>query len=180
MTLDTVLTDSATNDASQRQSLDLDYKRLLKNRWLLATTVSLNRNDELGIDMRTSVGGGGGRILRQTDHSSLILEGGLQATREDLTGSTTDEETFEAYATLTWDWFRYDAPELDLSTTFEIIPNLSDTGRVRGELDIKLKWEMIEDLFWQLEFYESYDSRPVAAGAEQNDYGVITSLGYDF
>ena len=178
--LDTLLTDSATNDASQRQSLDLNYTRLLNNRWLIAWNISLNRNDELGIDLRTSVGGGGGRILRQTDHSSLILEGGLLGTREDLAGSTTDEETLEAYGTVTWDWFRYDTPELDFSTTFEVIPNLSDTGRVRGELDITLKWEMIEDLFWQLEFYDSYDSRPAAAGAEKNDYGIITSLGYDF
>ena len=180
LSFDSVLTDSADNDATQRQSLDLDYKRLLKDRWLRGATVSLNRNDELGIDLRTSVGGGGGRILRQTDHSSLILEGGLQATKEDLTGITTDENTLEAYGTVTWDWFRYDTPELDLSTVFQIIPNLSDTGRVRGELDITLKWEMIEDLFWQLEFYDSYDNRPATAGAEKNDYGVITSLGYDF
>ncbi len=177
---DSILTDSAENDANQRQSLDLVYKRLLNNRWLLGGNISLNRNDELGIDLRTSVGGGGGRILRQSDHSSLILEGGLLGTREDLAGSTSDQDTIEAYGTVTWDWFRYDAPELDLSTKFEVIPNLSDTGRVRGELDITLKWEMIEDLFWQLEFYDSYDSRPAAAGAEKNDYGIITSLGYDF
>ena len=177
---DSVLTDSAENDANQRQSLDLDYKRLLRNRWLLGGNISLNRNDELGIDLRTSVGGGGGRILRQTDHSSLILEGGLLATRENLAGGTPKQNTLEEYGTVTWDWFRYDSPELDLSTSLEVIPNLSDTGRVRGELDITLKWEMIEDLFWELSYYNSYDSRPATAGAEKNDYGVITSLGYDF
>jgi hypothetical protein len=63
---------------------------------------------------------------------------------------------------------------------------LSDTGRVRGELDIKLKWEMIEDLFWELSFYDSYDSRPpipMEIGAEKpvkNDYGIVTSIGYNF
>ena len=81
---------------------------------------------------------------------------------------------------VSWDWFRFDTPELDLSTTFEVIPNLTDTGRVRGELDIELKWEMIEDLFWQLSYYNSYDSDPATAGAEKNDYGVVTSLGYKF
>ena len=39
---------------------------------------------------------------------------------------------------------------------------------------------MIEDLFWELSFYDSYDSRPALLGAEKNDYGVNTSLGYDF
>jgi hypothetical protein len=178
--LDAVLTDSAENEANQRESLTLDTKRLLRNRWLWGANISLDRNDELGIDMRTSIGAGGGRILRQTDHSGLILEGGLKATREDLAGSTADEETLEAYGLVTWDWFRYDTPELDLSTSLEIIPNLSDTGRVRSELDVTLKWEMIEDLFWQLSLYDSYDSRPATAGAEKNDYGIVTSLGYDF
>lgn len=71
-------------------------------------------------------------------------------------------------------------PELDLSTNLQIIPNLTDTGRVRAELDISLKWEIVEDLFWQLSFYDSYDSDPIVADAEKNDYGVSTSLGWAF
>jgi len=188
---DSVLTDSADNDANQRESLDLKFTRLMRDRWLLGGNMSFNRNDELGINLRTSVGGGGGRILRRSDHSSLILEGGLSVTREELAGTILvpdpePEDSLEAYGTISWDWFRYDTPEVDLSTTLQVIPNLSDTGRVRGELDIKLKWEMIEDLFWELSFYDSYDSRPpnprmlLAEKPEKNDYGIITSLGYDF
>jgi len=107
-------------------------------------------------------------------------------TREDLADSTIDQDTIEAIGTLTWDWFRFDSPELDLSTSLQVIPNLTDTGRVRGELDIKLKWEMIEDLFWELSYYHSYDSRPPVRPeigteeAEKSDYGIITSIGYDF
>lgn len=188
--LDSILTDSQDNDANQRQSLDLDYTRLLRDRWLLGGNISLTRNDELGIDLRTSVGGNGGRIVSQSDHSSLILKGGLMFTREDLADSTVDQDTIEATGTLIWDWFRFDSPELDLSTTLQVIPNLTDTGRVRGELDIKLKWEMIEDLFWELSYYHSYDNRPPEpVGSEpgigatentNNDYGIITSIGYNF
>ncbi len=177
---DATLTDSTSNEPNQRESLELDFKRLLRDRWFWSTDISFDRNDELGIDMRSSLGGGGGRILRQTDHSAIILEGGLKSTREDLAGSTADEQTLEAYGMVSWDWFRFDTPELDLSTSLEVIPNLTDTGRVRGELDIELKWEMIEDLFWQLSYYNSYDSDPATAGAEKNDYGIITSLGYKF
>ena len=178
--LDSLVTDSQDNESSQRQSLAFHYRRLLPNRWTYGGVISLDRNDELGIDLRTSVGGGGGRILIQTNRSNLALEGGLLVSREDISGSASDEESLEAFGTLTWDWFRYDSPELDLSTSLQVIPNLTDTGRVRGEFDTKLKWEMIEDLFWELSYYNSYDSRPAAAGAAKNDYGVITSLGYDF
>ena len=180
LSFDSALTDSTDNESNQRDSLALDFKRFLRDRWLWSTNISMDRNDELGIDMRTSLGGGGGRILRRTDHSSVVLEGGLKVTNEDLAGSTEDLETLEAYALGTWDWYRFDTPELDLSTSLEIIPSLTETGRVRGELDIELKWEMIEDLFWQLSYYNSYDSSPATPGAEKNDYGIITSLGYSF
>ena len=189
---DSILTDSLDNDSNQRESLDLNYTRLLRDRWLAGGNISLNRNDELGIDLRTSVGGSGGRIVGQSDHSSLILEGGLMFTREDLADSEVDQDTIEATGTLTWDWFRFDSPELDLSTSLQVIPNLTDTGRVRGELDVKLRWEMVEDLFWELSYYHSYDNRPPESikpelpiemqevENKNNDYGIITSIGYDF
>ena len=180
MSADNSLSDSEANEASQRSSLDLDYKRLYQNRWFLSGMLSANRNDELGIDLRTSLGGGGGRIVLQTNHSAASIESGLMGSHENLAGSESDQDTLEAYLNFTWDWFRFDSPELDLSTSLEVIPNLTDSGRVRGEFDISLKWEIIHDLFWEISIYDSYDSDPSVVGAEQNDYGVVTSIGYDF
>ena len=177
---DATQSDSSDNETSQRQSFDLNYRRLLKNRWLVGGAVLLDRNDELGIDLRTSIGAGGGRIIRQSNSMNLAVEGGLQVSRENTSTGGTSEDTIEAFGQVQWDWFRYDSPELDLSTNLKVIPNLTETGRIRGEFDISLKWEMIEDLFWELSFYDSYDSDPVVVGAEKNDYGINTSLGYDF
>ncbi len=49
---------------------------------------------------------------------------------------------------------------------------------------------MIEDFFWELSYYNSYDNRPpepvgpeTGLGSTENtnnDYGIITSIGYDF
>ena len=178
--VDATTSDSAGSESSQRESVDLSYTRLWPNRWLTGGVLSLNRNDELGVDLRTSIGAGGGRILKQSNTMDLSLTGGLLFSRENVSSGLPDEDTWEAIGTLRWGWFRYDSPELDLSTELQLIPNLTDTGRVRGEFDISLRWEMIEDLFWELSFYDSYDSDPVVLGAEKNDYGVNTSLGWDF
>ncbi|MCH8250214.1 MAG: DUF481 domain-containing protein [Proteobacteria bacterium] len=178
--ISSVTTDSADNSSSQRHSLELNYQRLLPDRWLIGGVLRLERNDELELDLRTSVGFSGGRNFRQTNSSTLSLIGGLQVSRENVSGNELDEDTLEAFATLSWDWFRYDAPELDFSTELQIIPNLTDSGRVRAEFDVSMKWEMIEDLFWELAFYDSFDSDPVVLGAEENDYGVVTSLGWEF
>ena len=178
--LASVTTDSEDNESSQRHSLDLSYLRLRPERWFTGAVVRLDRNDELGLDLRTSVGAGGGRYIRKTNTSIVSLVGGLQLSRENLNSGIEDGDTVEGFVTLAWDWFRYDTPELDFSTQLQVIPNLTDMGRVRAELDVSLKWELIEDLFWEMEFYNSFDSDPVVPGAEKNDYGVITSLGWEF
>lgn len=175
-----VTSDSADNSSSQRHSADISYQRLLADRWLIGAVLRLERNDELQLDLRTSLGVGGGRNILQTNSSTVSLIGGLQVSRENVSGNVLDEDTLEAFATLNWDWFRYDTPELDFSTELQIIPNLTDSGRVRAELDISMKWEIVEDLFWELAFYDSFDSDPVVLGAEENDYGLVASLGWEF
>ncbi len=190
LSLDSTLTSSDTTgddqESSQRISLSLDYKRLWPNRWLVSGFLKGDRNDELGIDLRTSVGGGGGRILTQSNHSRLLLESGLMLSHENLAPGENplDEadanDSVEAFVSMDWDWYRYDSPELDLSSALEVIPSLTESGRVRAEFEIAFKWEIIHDLFWQISLYNSFDNRPVVEGAEKNDYGVVTSIGYDF
>ena len=170
MDIDSLLTDSNEEDdegASKDLSLFLGYKRLLDDRWLAGGFVRFERNDLLGLNLRSSLGAGGGRILRQTDNSALSLIGGLIVSREDTTlqdislqgEGSADENYLEAYAEVAWDWFRYDTPELDLTTSFQLVPNLSESGEYRGEFEIALEWEVIEDLFWSLSFTDSYDSK---------------------
>ena len=180
LNFDSLFTDSSTNEPSQDLSLDLNYTRLLIDRWLIGGVVSFERNDELGLDLRTSVGGGGGRILRQSNNSALSLTGGLLLSREKVDADVPDENFLEAFATLTWDWFRYDTPELDLTTSLQIIPNLTDSGEYRGELEIELKWEIVEDLYWSLVIADSYDSKAELTGGENNDNSIITAVGWDF
>jgi len=178
--LDAQTSDTSAVDASQRHNFSLDYKRLWPNRWLTSGVLRMTRNDELGIDLRTSIGAGGGRILKQTNENSLMVEGGLLLSRENVSGGIESESTMEAYGSVNWDWFRYDLPELDLSSSLMAIPNLSDPGRVRGEFEIVFRWELIDDFFWRVSFYESYDSDPKDTSAEKNDYGVNTSIAWDF
>jgi len=194
---DTLVTDSSEDEgedddegASEDLSLALEYTRLLPDRWLVGGIVRFERNDELGLDRRSSIGASGGRILHQSDNSSLSLIGGLFLSREDTIVSDIAlqneehliEDYLEASVNLTWDWFRYDTPELDLKTTLQIYPNLTDTGQYRGEFEIELKWEIIEDLFWSLSIVETYDSKvdESAGEGEKNDYSIITSVGWDF
>ena len=175
-----ILSDSQDNDTSQRQTLGLNFTRLRANRWVTNSNLNFDSNDELGINLRTSLGSGGGRILTQTNHGLFVLQGGLKVTRENLVGEPEDKDSLESYVDMKWEWYRYDTPELDWSTNLEIIPSITEWGRVRAEFDANLKWEIIGDLYWQLEIYDSFDSDPQTEGASNNDYGIITSVAYKF
>jgi len=182
----TVITDSDSQDASRRSSLGLRHTRLWSNRWFTNASLSFDQNDELDLKLRSTIGSGGGRYLVQSNTMLLSVEGALQFSREDSLAADEDTDSLEANFSANWDWFLFDDPELDWSTTLQVIPSLTEKGRVRGELDTTLSWEVFGDLKWALSFYGSWDNQPQSdAGitpnaASTSDYGVNTAFSYDF
>jgi hypothetical protein len=176
----TTINDSDEQLASTRSNLGLDYKRLRQNRWYLSGNLNFDRNDELGLELRTSVGAAGGRFFIQSNSMLLDLQSGLQFSREKLIEEPEKVDSIEALFTVKWDWFRFDSPELDWSTALQVIPNLTDWGRVRANFDTSLRWELINDLKWGISFYSTFDNRPTGDEASGSDYGVNTNVTYDF
>lgn len=180
LSMSTNVTDSDTQESSKRSNLLLQHTRLWKDRWYSGANVSIERNDELGLDQRTSVGGNGGRYLIQSNSMLLALEGGLQFAREALVDDPQDKDSVEALFTVKWDWFLFQNPELDWSTSLQVIPSITESGRVRGELDTALRWEIINDLKWNISIYSSFDNMPTGAETSSSDYGVNTGVTYEF
>jgi len=164
---------------SLRANLGGAYKGLLENRWYWAGLGSFERNDELGIDLRTLGGLGYGRFLVQTGRSLWAATGGLAVVNEQRAGDESAETNVEAFLNTEYEFFTYDTPKTTLTTSLTVFPSLTDGGRVRANLEFSLNRELISDLFVGLSFYDSYDSRPPEEGTE-NDYGLVTSLGYTF
>jgi hypothetical protein len=179
LTFDTVMTDEV-DDSTKRESMNLTYQRFLDNRWVTLALLAMERNDQLGVDLRTTIGGGRGRFLRQTNTSTLALYGGLVGSREEINGVRGTEDSVEAVAGVRADWFRFDEPELDVSTQLLVFPSLSESGRVRSDLDLTVRWEVVSDLFWGVTIYHSFDSDPRSVDADNSDYGIVTSLGWSF
>jgi hypothetical protein len=159
--------------------LSLRYNRYLGNRFFAIAQGGLDRNTELGIDLRSSIAGGGGRQLKQTNRSMFRVIGALSVNREiPFEGSTTNN--IEAIGTLAYSLFRYDRPEIDFSTDLSLIPSLTQSGRYRSNYNLRLRQEIIKDLFWDLSIYYSFDSDPPSTAASNSDYGVVLSVGYSF
>jgi len=176
----TVITDSDSQDASRRTNLGLRHTRLWNNRWFSNSSLSFDQNDELGLNLRSTVGAGGGQYLVQSDSMLLSLEGELQFSRENLIAENEDTDSLEVAFSANWDWFLFQDPELDWSTRLQVIPSLTEHGRVRGELDTTLSWEIFGDLKLAFSFYGSWDNQPQSEIGATSDYGVNTALAYDF
>ncbi len=166
-------------DDSLRANLNGVYKGLLEDRWFWATVGSFERNDELGIDLRSLGGAGYGRFLVQTGRTLWSLTGGLALVNEQLAGDEDAQTSLEGFFNTEYEFFTYDTPKTTLTTSLTVFPSITESGRVRSSLDFALRRELIEDLFVEISVYDSYDSDPPQEG-EKNDYGIVTSLGYTF
>ncbi len=186
----TSITDQPGAETTQNQSLKLNYQRFRDNRWFTDWFTSTERNDEQGVDRRVSVGGGLGKYLVQSNKNQLSLLVGLVATRTTLTGiapelsiegsepADTDSTDAEAKFSVTY-LHRSLEPSSDMTFTTDIFPRLEDFSSFRSNSNLTLRREIIDDLFFDLSFYYTYLSNP-PEGAEKDDYGVVTSIGYSF
>lgn len=164
---------------SQRASLEIEYRKLLERRWYWAALGIFERNDELGIDLRSLAGLGYGRFLVQTNRSLWSATAGAALVNEQRAGDEGAENEIEAYLNTRHEYFLYNLPKTSMNTSLTLFPSLTDSGRWRGNLAFFLRRELVKDLFLELRLYSYLDSRPPDEG-EKSDYGFVTSLGYSF
>ena len=70
---------------------------------------------------------------------------------------------------------------IDVTVTFDVIPVLTQAGRVRLEANAEGRHEFFKDFFFKATVFDSYDSKPPTGGAtRKNDFGVTTSVGWSF
>jgi Protein of unknown function, DUF481 len=136
-------------------------------------------NTELDLNLRTLAGAGYGRYFVQNNHAEWVAGLGMAYSHENYTGGETFD-SLEGVLTTSFKIFRYDFPETDIGGSLALIPSLTKSGRYRAEGDLRAKYEFVDDLYFELKVYGSYDSKPPLADSEQSDYGLTTSIGYSF
>ena len=176
--LDTQLTDQETSTASQRGSLNSALERYMTDRYYRETQLEFSRNQELGLNMRSLLGGTFGRYLLQSQSSEWRAGVGLAASVENGTDGS-KRESAEAQLSTSLRLFRFDSPKTNVTASLTLLPSLTESGRWRGEGSIQARHEVISDLFFEISFNDSYDNRPTE-GAETNDWNIGTSIGYSF
>jgi len=167
------------DSSTTRQGIDFAYTRFLPKKFLANGSLSLQENREQGFDLRVLFTGGGGYFLVKDNHQLLSGFVGLTVNVEEpVIGETT--QSLEAALSTNFQTFTYHDPKRDLNATFSLYPSLTESGRVRLQLDVNAQWEIVDDFNFILDMLESYDTKPPTEGASKNDLTVTTSLGYSF
>jgi len=180
VTADVNNTTDSGGESSHRLSLSYEHQYLRPRGRFYLGGGSFERNEELGIDGRLQFAGGVGRYLRQTSFSEISVFGGLAVNQEWTRDGSDSQQTIEGVLGSGWRIFQFSDPETSLTSSFIIYPGLTEWGRYRTDLDVSLRRELIEDLFFDLSLYHAYDNEPPSEGAAKDDYGIVTSLGYSF
>ena len=163
---------------TQRWDLGNDFRHLLGTRWYVNTAQDLLNTEEQGLDLRTTIGAGGGRYLLRSASQYLALGGGLAWTNENYTDAALpSENSAEAY--LGTEFMTEKLKFADVLTRFAYYPSLTISGRQRVNYRFDMDFNLPGDWYLRVGFFDNYDSRP-AEGFSENDYGWSNAFGFKF
>jgi len=175
-------------DRSTRNSGTLTAQRFFPRRWEAVALFGAEQNDQLGLLLRGTVGGGAGYVVKQTNNATLQLGAGAVVTREHFAlsdtalGASPDtlKSNLEGLVSVTWSAFRFDPPRLDFSTQLNAFPSISTLGRVRGELNLRIKYEVFRNFYLGANLTDTFDSKPPEATASKNDFVTSITVGWSY
>jgi putative salt-induced outer membrane protein YdiY len=176
--LSSTVTNTAASEQSVRYDFSLSHQRLLQRILFAEVIGSAQRNDELGLDLRTSIGAGFGANLIQSNRTLLVAGFGLSVNRE-WANDGTRTDNIEAMLGGDHAIFTYNFPKTDYSLGAAFYPSLSDWGRVRLDIDLHAKREIVSNFYLELTYYENFDNRP-PGGGEKTDYGFTLGVSWTF
>jgi hypothetical protein len=175
----TFASNSGSNVATRNQG-DLSSMRLLRwNNWFYAGKGSFLQSSVQGIDLQTTLGGGIGRYLKNSNQTSLYVIGGLawQNTRYESSANQATQNAASALVAAELKVFRFKKTDLDVSTL--VLPEISQAGRVRINTNASYYIKLAGDLSWNFSFYGSWDNQPPPT-LKGSDYGTSSGLSWAF
>jgi len=177
--LTSTLQDQEGATRNTRNTLTLGYEWFLGDRWYAIGLSQFQQSESQGLELRGLFGGGIGRHVYQSVKTDLSIIGGADFTREKYTGEDFITTT-EVIAGLQYETYRFDSPKMEITGHFFSFPNLTTFGRIRLQAEGKVRFEIIKDLYFSVNVYESYDSDPPIKDVAKNDFSISTSLGLTF
>jgi hypothetical protein len=174
------LTGNTGAPVSTRNDGSAYYRHLMRwNNWFYTGVGSLLQSTEQDIRLQSSLGGGIGRYLKNTNRARVAVYGGMayQNTKYNQTAADPSQNIVAALVGASADLFRFNKTNLAISTT--VIPAFNQPGRVFTALNATYWMKFWSNFTWNVSFYGSWDNQPPPTFSG-SDYGTSTGLGWTF
>lgn len=171
--------DMTTGSKTEKQDAEFRFDGFLVKRWFYSAFSTAESNSQLGLDLRTSLGGGIGRRILHSYINVLAVSVNMVANRENPTDGEA-KNNIEGLLILEYRIFNNAPPKTNLTSKVAVYPSFTEKGRVRGDFEVKGSIEIWNDFNYSLTYYYSADNQPATEGADNVDWGVVTSVGYTF
>jgi hypothetical protein len=172
---------SSGANLSTRNQIDLSTMRLLRwNNWFYAGYASFLQSSVQEINLQTTLSGGIGRYLKNTNRASISVLGGLGWQNAAYKQTAVDQgaqNTGVGFIAADVKAFRFKKTNLDV--TASLIPAISEPGRIHFNTNANYYIKLLSDLSWNFSFYGSWDNRPPAT-LPGSDYGSSSGLSWTF
>lgn len=173
-----MVTDQGDVGVTRRNELDLSLAREISGRWDGNVSAGTSRNDELGIRLRMTSGLNLGYYFLRKTHQELKGLIGGNINREWDTADSPPSNNTEGHLGLAYSMYYYDSPKTDLTVNADYYPSFTISGRHRFEGNITGKQELIKNLYIQLEYYESLDTKPPEGANSTSDRGFVLGISW--
>jgi putative salt-induced outer membrane protein YdiY len=171
-------TGSAT--ATRTESYVKAQRLIGSSRWHYGGSADFLHSAQQGINLQTTLGGGIGRYLLETNRARLSVSAGLayQKTQYESTSSTTSPVNALASQFVgSLQVFHFKKTSLD--ATASLLPVLSEAGRLRSSVSTAYSIQVVSNLWFKFSFYGNWDNRP-PSNFSGSDYGTSSSLSWTF
>jgi Protein of unknown function, DUF481 len=172
---------NSNSNLTTRNQTDLNTLRLLRwNNWFYAGTATFLQSSVQEINLQTTLGGGVGRYLKNTNRATIYVLGGLGWQNVGYGKNTVDQgpqNTAVGFVAGQIKAFKFKKTNVDV--TASLIPSISDAGRVHFNTNAVYYIKLVSDLSWNFSFYGSWDSRPPPT-LPKSDYGTSSGLSWTF
>ena len=148
-------------------------------RWFFTVAGRFETNESLGLVLRSQLGGAVGPRLINTTKAQMVFGAGLVFNEEKGVEVETTQNV-EGLLLFRTSYYTYDRPKTNLDIAIQYYPSLNNLGRHRVQADLGVKRELWKDFFAAFNLYNTFDSRPPNPSADQNDIGIVVSLGWSY
>ena len=171
------LSTSSGVTATTRNQFSLAGEHLMRwDNWFYAGLAGLLQSSVQEINIQSSIGGGIGRYLANTNFARIYVLGGIGYQRTQYSPNlaiSNPQQVATGLVAAGARLFRFNKTTLDLTTS--VFPAISQPGRVYTNLNATYYIKVSGNLSWNVSFYGSWDNQPPPTFSG-SDYGTSSGL----